>query len=105
MRLWYKLDGGTLMDISRRTFIKTSVAGGVAVSGLGFDLREAQAAVRQLKIRNAKEYRTVCPYCGRSDRLCSEIISVEAAHARDDCRRRHRAETPDKVSDYDVYWE
>ena len=63
MRLWYKLDGGTLMDISRRTFIKTSVAGGVAVSGLGFDLREAQAAVRQLKIRNAKEYRTVCPYC------------------------------------------
>jgi formate dehydrogenase major subunit len=30
---------------------------------LGFDLRQAQAAVRQLKIQNAKEYRTVCPYC------------------------------------------
>ena len=51
------------MDISRRTFIKATVVGGVTASTLGFDLRQAQAAVRQLKIRNAKEYRTVCPYC------------------------------------------
>ena len=48
---------------------------------------------------------TVCPYCGRSDRLCSEIISLEAAHARDDCRKRYREETPDKVSPIDVYWD
>ena len=32
------------MDISRRTFIKASVVGGVGVSALGFDLRRAQAA-------------------------------------------------------------
>ena len=51
------------MDISRRTFIKASVVGGVSASALGFDLRPAHAAVRQLKIRNAKEYKTVCPYC------------------------------------------
>ena len=51
------------MDISRRTFLKASVAGGAGLSALGFDLRPAYAAVRQLKIRNAKEYRTVCPYC------------------------------------------
>ena len=51
------------MDISRRTFIKASVAGAGGLSTLGFDLRPAYAAVRQLKIRNAKEYRTVCPYC------------------------------------------
>ena len=51
------------MDISRRTFLKASVTGGLAVSALGFDLRPAHAAVRQLKIRNATEYRTVCPYC------------------------------------------
>ena len=50
-------------DITRRTFIKATVVGGVSASALGFDLRQAQAAVRQLKIRNAKEYRTVCPYC------------------------------------------
>ena len=51
------------MDISRRTFIKAAATGGAAVSALGFDLRPAHAAVRQLKIRNATEYRTVCPYC------------------------------------------
>ena len=51
------------MPISRRTFLKVSVAGGVGISALGFDLRPAYAAVRQLKIRNAREYKTVCPYC------------------------------------------
>ena len=51
------------MSISRRTFLKSSLAGGMAVSALGFDLRPAHAAVRQLKISNAKEYKTVCPYC------------------------------------------
>ena len=51
------------MDISRRTFIKAAATGGVAVSALGFDLRPAHAAVRQLKIQNATEFRTVCPYC------------------------------------------
>ena len=51
------------MVISRRTFLKASLTGGVGASALGFDLRPAYAAVRQLKIRNAKEYKTVCPYC------------------------------------------
>ena len=51
------------MDLSRRNFLKASTVGGLSVSLLGFDLRPAQAAVRQLKIRNAREYRTVCPYC------------------------------------------
>ena len=51
------------MDISRRKFLKVSAAGSFALSTLGFDLRPAYAAVRQLKIRNAREYRTVCPYC------------------------------------------
>ena len=39
------------------------MAGAAGISALGFNLQPAQAAVRQLKIRNAKEYRTVCPYC------------------------------------------
>ena len=51
------------MDISRRKFLRVSAAGTFALSTLGFDLRPAYAAVRQLKIRNAREYRTVCPYC------------------------------------------
>ena len=53
----------TPWDVSRRRFLKASTAGGLALSALGFDLRPAYAAVRQLKIRNAREYRTVCPYC------------------------------------------
>ena len=48
------------IEISRRGFFKLSA---VAVSALGFDLEPARAASRQLKIRNAREYRTVCPYC------------------------------------------
>ena len=51
------------MAVSRRTFIKATLVGGAGVSALGFDLKPAYAAVRQLKIRNATEYKTVCPYC------------------------------------------
>ena len=51
------------MDVSRRSFLKASAGSGLILSALGFDLRPAYAAVRQLKIRNAREYRTVCPYC------------------------------------------
>ncbi len=51
------------MEISRRGFLQLSALGGVGVSVLGFDLEPAYAAVRQLKISNAREFRTVCPYC------------------------------------------
>ena len=51
------------MDVSRRSFLKASAGSGLILSALGFNLRPAYAAVRQLKIRNAREYRTVCPYC------------------------------------------
>jgi formate dehydrogenase major subunit len=51
------------MGISRRSFLQLSALGGVGVSVLGFDLEPAYAATRQLKISNAKEFRTVCPYC------------------------------------------
>jgi formate dehydrogenase major subunit len=51
------------MDISRRSFLKVSAASGLGLSALGFNLTPAYAASRQLKIRNAREYKTVCPYC------------------------------------------
>ncbi len=50
------------MPLSRRTFLAGS-AGALGLTALGFDLAPARAAARQLKIRNAREYRTVCPYC------------------------------------------
>ena len=53
------------MDISRRDLLKSSalVAGGGLVSALGFDLDPAYAQSRELKISNARQYKTVCPYC------------------------------------------
>jgi len=50
------------MDVSRRSFLKLSTLG-AGVSALGFNLEPAYAASRQLKIQDAREYRTVCPYC------------------------------------------
>ncbi len=52
------------MDLTRRDLFKLSaVAGGGLLSPLGFNLEPAYAATRQLKITNAREYKTVCPYC------------------------------------------
>ncbi len=51
------------MGISRRGFLQVSALSGLSVGALGFDLRAAYAAARALKIRNAREYKTVCPYC------------------------------------------
>ncbi|HIF39200.1 MAG TPA: twin-arginine translocation signal domain-containing protein [Gemmatimonadetes bacterium] len=53
------------MDISRRDLLKLSaiVGGSGLVSKWGFDLKPAYAASQQLKISNAKEFKTVCPYC------------------------------------------
>lgn len=51
------------MDISRRKFLQVSAVSGLGASALGFDLEPAYAATRDLKIRNAREYKTVCPYC------------------------------------------
>jgi formate dehydrogenase major subunit len=62
--------------VSRRDFLRTSAGGGFALGGLlslGTDLRAAQAEVRSLKIANAKEVPSVCPYCAVG---CGQIVSV-----------------------------
>src|SRR5215471_13891865 len=51
------------MNVSRRAFVKTSVAGAVGFSVLGFDLTSAQAEVREMKIARTTETRSTCPYC------------------------------------------
>src|SRR5262245_26572381 len=53
-------------DLSRREFLRTSAAGGFALGslfGFGLDLRGAQEEARRLKIANAREVPSVCPYC------------------------------------------
>jgi len=59
------------MEVSRRTFIKTGVVGGVGVSAFGFNLAPVYAQTQALKISQTSETRSTCPYCSVS---CGVII-------------------------------
>jgi formate dehydrogenase major subunit len=59
------------MDLSRRTFLKTSVAGTVGLSALGFELQPLEAQSSTLKISRTTQTRSTCPYCSVS---CGIII-------------------------------
>src|SRR6266481_7136512 len=62
--------------VNRRDFLRTGAAGGFSLGGLlglGTDLRAAQAQVRALKIADAKEVPSVCPYCAVG---CGQLVSV-----------------------------
>jgi hypothetical protein len=39
-------------------------------------------------MRNPEEAFTRCPYCGESNRPCSQITSLATAYARDACRKK-----------------
>jgi formate dehydrogenase major subunit len=57
--------------MDRRTFIKTTVIGGAAVSAFGFSLGRVRAQTQALKIARTTETRSTCPYCSVS---CGVII-------------------------------
>jgi len=59
------------MHIERRTFLKGSAGVGAAVGLSLFDLSEARAEVRELKIARTTETRSICPYCAVA---CGVII-------------------------------
>jgi len=59
------------MDVTRRDFLKTTLAGGAAVSAFGFSLAPVYAQTRALKIARTTETRSTCPYCSVS---CGVII-------------------------------
>jgi len=59
------------MELSRRSFLRTGVAGAVGVSVLGFDLDPVHAQSAGLKISRTTETRSTCPYCSVS---CGVII-------------------------------
>src|SRR6058998_4044861 len=59
------------MEVSRRTFIHTTVATGVGLSAFGFDLTPVYAQAKTLKIARTSETRSTCPYCSVS---CGVII-------------------------------
>jgi len=58
------------MNPTRRGFIKIGT-GGIVASVLGFDVRQAYAQARELKIARTTETRSTCPYCSVS---CGIII-------------------------------
>ena len=53
------------MKLDRRDFMKFSgaTAAGIAVSGLGFDLKPVKSHAGMLKTRYAKETTSICCYC------------------------------------------
>jgi formate dehydrogenase major subunit len=59
------------MDVSRRTFIKTTLVGSAGVSVFGFNLAPVYAQTQGLKIDRTTETRSTCPYCSVS---CGVII-------------------------------
>src|SRR3989454_30787 len=59
------------MDVSRRTFIKTTVIGGAGLTAFGFSLAPVYAQTQGLKIARTTETRSTCPYCSVS---CGVII-------------------------------
>ena len=59
------------MNISRRAFIQTTIAGGATLSAFGFDVAPLQAQAKTLKISRTSETRSTCPYCSVS---CGVII-------------------------------
>ena len=59
------------MEVSRRSFIKTTIGGGAGVSAFGFSLAPVYAQTQGLKIARTTETRSTCPYCSVS---CGVII-------------------------------
>lgn len=61
------------MKQTRRSFLKLVGMSAVCISlgQLGFDVREARAYARGLKIKDAKEVITICPFCA----VCCQLIA------------------------------
>jgi formate dehydrogenase major subunit len=59
------------MEVSRRTFVKSGLVGGVGLTVFGFDAMPLLAQTQGLKISRTTETRSTCPYCSVS---CGVII-------------------------------
>jgi formate dehydrogenase major subunit len=59
------------MEVSRRTFVKAGLLGGVGLTVFGFDATPLLAQTQGLKISRTTETRSTCPYCSVS---CGVII-------------------------------
>jgi formate dehydrogenase major subunit len=108
------------MTLSRRGFLKAGTVGGT-IAALGFDLSEARAEMRDLKISRTTETRSTCPYCSvscgvivhtlgdRAKNVTGSVVHIEGdpdhpinrgtlcpkgATLKEDIRNAHRLTTP-----------
>ena len=65
------------MKSTRRSFLKGVGAGVLFLSlgHMGFNMKEAHAYARSLKIEGCKEYISVCPFCA----VCCQIVAAKGA--------------------------
>jgi len=77
------------MEVSRRDFLKSALAGGAATTAFGFSTTAALAQARELKISRTTETHSICPYCAvacgviihtlgdKADNVKSTVVHVE----------------------------
>lgn len=72
-------EGGTsiLMEINRRAFLKVSgaTATGMVIANLGFDLSPTASYAQGLRIKGAKETKSICCFCSVG---CGIILHTDA---------------------------
>src|SRR5205809_7606078 len=70
------------MEVSRRTFIKTTLIGGAGASVFGFSLAPVYAQTQGLKIARTTETRSTCPYCSVSCGVINHTLGNKAKNAK-----------------------
>jgi formate dehydrogenase major subunit len=71
------------MNVSRRNFLKLS-GGALALGSLGVDLAPAKAYAQTLRIKNAKETFTICPFCSVGCGLVVHTVDGKVVNAEGD---------------------
>jgi formate dehydrogenase major subunit len=68
------------LELTRRTFLTAGAAG--TTIAFGFDLSQARAEMRELKIARTFETRSTCPYCSVSCGLIVHTLGDRAANVK-----------------------
>src|SRR5436309_8030612 len=86
------------MDISRRDFMRVSAASGGAAAlgglvGLGADLAPTLAAAAELRIKDAKVFPSICPYCSVGCATLVHTVEGKITNIEGDPRSPHNEGT------------
>ena len=85
------------MELTRRGFLTATTVGGAVA--LGFDVTQARAEMRELKISRTTETRSICPYCAVS---CGVIIHTIGDGSNRDQLIHHRGHARQVLADLDA---